>query len=308
MSDLAWEIAYLEKNLNPTDSSGRVLSLISAQSSNLKDSNVQALAGALKKNSVFKGGIRLDENHLTDLGILYLTRALQASGASIDYLNLSFNNLKDRSGVYIGELLTQGYKLKELHLRGCCVESLGVQRIFETLSISSLQILDIGIVHSPGMHIMAKYLPRAKELKELIFQQGDPWDNMAMRAFISGMKENMSILSLQIINCENEEFIDEVQGITDRNRGFFEQGEVEKQQAQSLDPKVFAEEIQGYIENSIQNLPVRVYLTNSLGTLLNDGVFQLMKFRFNEQNPSKNTAVNNIKWLIRFILDKAKNS
>ena len=68
-----------------------------------------------------------------------------------------------------------------------------------------------------------------------------------------------------------------------------------------------AEEIQNFIESSLQNFPVRVYLTNALGTLLNDGIYQLIKFRFQENDPKRNTAVNNVKRLIRFVLDRARN-
>lgn len=306
MSDLSWEIASLSQNLNPMDSFGKELSSISAVSSSLKDKDVQALAKAFELNSVFSGGLYLQENLITDLGILYLTKSLSTSACRIIYLNLSYNNLKEKSGIYIGDLLNANYPIKELYLRGNCVETLGVQRICESFEICELQILDIGIIHDSGLTILSKYLPRCKNLKELTFQQGDTWTKSAQGMMVSSLKENYSLLAIEVINCEDSQFVEEVLSVVDRNREVYAQNENEMTQALRLDPKNFAAEIQSYIEESIQNLPVRVYLTNSLGTLLNDGIFQLMKFRFKENNPSRNTAVNNIKWLVRFILDKSK--
>ena len=307
MSDLTWEISYLEKNEKPRDSYGRDLDIISAGSSNLKDKDIQKLAQALEKNSVFQGGINLQENHLTDLSVLYLTDSLQRSQCQVNFLDLSFNNLKEKSGIYIGNLLGTGYKMRELALHGCCVEIIGVQRIFEKLVDNSfVKSLDIGILHSSGLQVMSKYLPSIRKLKRISFQQGDLWTDNAKKEFINAIRENY-LLSINIINCDNNEFVDEVLGIEDRNKMLYSQQKDEKAQENFLNPTVFAEEIQSFIENSIQNLPVRVYLTNSLGTLLNDGIYQLMKFRFKENDPSKNTAVNNIKWLVRYILDRSRS-
>ena len=305
MSDLQWEISYLDKNEQPTDSFGRVLDTIRAPSSNLKDNDIQNLAKALEKNSVFKGGIDLQENLLTDLSILYLAKSLENSLCQITVLNLSFNNLKEKSGVYIGDLLATGYGLKELYLRSCCVDSLGVQRIFEKLpENSNLRVLDIGIVHNTGLEIIAKYLPSINKLKSLMFQQGNQWSEEAMKTITTSMFSNYSLLFLEITNCEKADFVDQLLSLADRNTSLYREKKLEKAQSTRLDPKNFAEEIQSFIEKSVQNLPVRVYLTNSIGSILNDGIYQLMKFRYKEDKPEKNTAINNVKWLIRYILDR----
>lgn len=52
-------------------------------------------------------------------------------------------------------------------------------------------------------------------------------------------------------------------------------------------------------------MPVRRYLDNSLGTLVNDGLYELAKFRNKEKLAENNTANNNLKWLARYILDNA---
>jgi hypothetical protein len=307
MNDLDWEILYLERNQQPTDNYGRELEAIRAPNSGLKDSHIQKLATALQKNSVFRGGLDLEDNHLTDLSLLYLTKSLQASSCLITFLNLSYNNLKPRSGIYIGDLLSTGYKLRELYLKGCCLDSMGVQRIVENVEDSTLKILDIGILNNSGLAIISKYLPRINKLKYLKFQQGNPWSEGTMREVVESMNQNYSLLYLDILNCDKSEFVEEMNSVTDRNQSLYLQQKNEKRQAESLNPKAFAEEIQGYIEKSIQNLPIRVYLNNSLGTLINDGIYQLMKFRFKENQPPRNTAVNNVKWLIRYILDNTKN-
>lgn len=56
---------------------------------------------------------------------------------------------------------------------------------------------------------------------------------------------------------------------------------------------------------STYHLPVRRFLDNALGTLVNDGLFELMKFRGKEDEPSQNTAKNNLKWLARYLLDNS---
>lgn len=307
MSDLVWEISYLEKNLKPTNQLGQELNIIYAKNYNLKDSDISSLSSALKKNSIFEGDIQLSGNHLTDLSVLYLTEALQQSSSKIRAIDLSMNFLKDKSGVYLGNLLASGYQISELYLKGCSVGDLGVQRIFENLESSSLKSLDIGLVSSDSLEIMAKYISRSNTLKQLSFQQANTWSDASKSFFIQNIKKNTSILLYDIESSENPDFIEEVNSISDRNNLQNDQLISESYQSESCDQRNFAKEIQGLIENDLQNLPVRVYLQNSIGTLLNDGIYALMKFRYNENNPEKNTAVNNVKWLVRYILDNSRS-
>lgn len=44
-------------------------------------------------------------------------------------------------------------------------------------------------------------------------------------------------------------------------------------------------------------------MENALGTLLNDGIYELAKFRAKENDSQKNTAVENVKWLVGYILE-----
>lgn len=306
MSELIWEISYLEKNLKPTSQLGQELNIIYARNFNLKDSDISSLSSALKKNSIFEGDIQLSGNHLTDLSVLYLTEAMQQSSCKIRALDLSLNFLKDKSGVYLGDLLASGYQLSELYLKGCSVGELGVQRIFENIENSSLKSLDIGLVSSESLEIMGRYISRSTTLKQLSFQQADLWSEASRSLFIQNIKKNTSILLYEIESSDFTDFVEEVNSIADRNNLQNDQLIGESYQAQSCDQRNFAKEIQSLIENDHQNLPVRVYLQNSLGTLLNDGIYALMKFRYNENNPEKNTAVNNVKWLVRYILDNSR--
>ena len=303
MRNLVWEISYLQRNLKPMNQLGQELTSINGTSLKLKDEDVSKLSLALKQNSVFEGGIYLAENLLTDLSVLYLTEALQASGSKILALDLSFNFLKDKAGVYIGNLLASGYQLQQLYLKGCNVGVLGVQRIFE--NVDCLQVVDIGLVGSESLLVMGKYIQRSSQVKQVCFQQAETWNTQ--REFIDLIKDNYSVLSYQVDASELVDFVDEVNSVADRNRMVDGMHLDERNQEMITDPKNFAQEIQMLIENDFQNLPVRVYLENAIGTLLNDGIYALMKYRFKENNSKKNTAVNNIKWLVRYILDNSRN-
>lgn len=133
----------------------------------------------LKQESVInkpgEAGLYLSNKLLTDLEVLNLTRDLQTAEKKVDELDLSYNNLKDRSGVFIGNLIASGYKLKKLKLTGCSIEKDGVQRIFESLHTNSpLKEIDIGLITDFGLNIIAKYVPRSEKLKRLAFQGSSP--------------------------------------------------------------------------------------------------------------------------------------
>jgi len=68
---------------------------------------------------------------------------------------------------------------------------------------------------------------------------------------------------------------------------------------------MIAQNIADPISEGIHHLPARRYLENSLGTLVNDGLYELAKFRNKEKNPENNTANCNLKWLARYLLDNA---
>lgn len=120
---------------------------------------------------------------------------------------------------------------------------------------------------------------------------------------VDSLTQVYTLLDVQI-TCEgHQDFIEEIQAICDRNKNLHAQKKEDKRTEERQDPKMFAEHLQKYIENSIQNLPVRVYIENALGTLLNDGLYELAKHRNKESDVSHNTATNNIKWLIRYIID-----
>jgi Ran GTPase-activating protein (RanGAP) involved in mRNA processing and transport len=308
MSDLTWEISYLERNLKPTNQLGQELSVLNGNNSKLQDSNIEHLSKALSSNSVFEGGLYLSENLLTDQSVLSLCSSLSSSSCKILVLDLSFNFLKEKSGVYLGDLLSSGYQLSQLYLKGCDLGPLGVQRILENIENSeTLEVVDIGLVGNEALAIVGKYVARAQGIKQVAFQQGEEWNEQVQKEFIYQIKQNFSVLLYEIGQSSCQDFVDEVYSVADRNNKINEQRSCEKQLEEISDPKHFAEEIQNLIENDLQNLPVRVYLQNAIGSLLNDGIFALMKYRYKENNPNRNTAVNNVKWLVRYILDNSRS-
>jgi hypothetical protein len=47
---------------------------------------------------------------------------------------------------------------------------------------------------------------------------------------------------------------------------------------------------------------------NALGTLLNDGIYELAKYRAKENDSSKNSAIENVKWLVGYILSSSSTN
>ena len=301
MEEVTWNLQFLSKNKLPEDRSGREISALSYSKLSLNDENVCEIAKALKKNNVFSGALDLSCNLISDLGVLKLIRSMKTS--SIQKLDLSFNNLNDRSGIYIGDYLGQPNSLKELYLVGCNLEKDGLQRVVENLKHSQLEAAGLGLVSDFGLGVLAEHVSGV-DLKYLGLEEGSFWSEEAKSVFLSALKQNYSILEIEVLTENHQEFLEDISSVVARNNNLFREKQNKINLEHSSDPQSYSENLEFQIEASLQNLPVRVYLENALGTALNDSIFELTRFHRKQKDPQKNTAVKNIKWIARYIIDK----
>ena len=103
----------------------------------LTDDDVKRLADALLKNQIFSGPLELQNNNLSDLAALHLSKVFEPdTGFNITFLNLKNNNFTSKAGEYIGEALVKNpeYPLGKLVFGGVCLEETGLVRIIEAVN------------------------------------------------------------------------------------------------------------------------------------------------------------------------------
>lgn len=98
LARLEQDIVYLEKNLVPIKSSGEKINALDFEwhkdrgFPKLTDVSAEQIADALVRNDQFVGPLNLEENDLTDLSALAISRVLRkAETTNITKLNLSKN-------------------------------------------------------------------------------------------------------------------------------------------------------------------------------------------------------------------------
>ena len=300
-----WDLAYLRRNQVPLDLNGREMDELQYGSHSLTDESVAQLAEALEGNTAFKGAISLNSNHLSDQAVLALGHAFMKT-FEISGLDLAYNNLTDKSGVYLSQLLPSSRRLKELTLTGCSLEVVGLQRLLEVLPATRLESLDIGLVSDKGLRLLAKHIGKSQTLRHLTFQEGEQWSEDAKTGLLLVLRENERLLSCEAA-CEDEtphfDFVGELHALCERNRRLFLEDRATKYRQDLLNPKHFSEQTVERIEHSLQHLPVRAYMDNTFGTLLNDGLYELYKARLRDQ--TQNTAGRNVQWLVKYLLEHA---
>ena len=78
--------------------------------------------------------------------------------------------MQSRSGEYIGEAISNDYKISFLIFKGNNLETTGLRRILEcVVSNTNIQMLDAGIVSDEGLKLMTEYLRTNTTLQRLRF-------------------------------------------------------------------------------------------------------------------------------------------
>ena len=91
----------------------------------LTDDDIARLSDALLHNTRFSGPLELQNNQLSDLSALHLSKVFEPdTGYNINSLNLKGNNFTSKAGEYIGEALCNNtdYPLGKLVFGGICLE------------------------------------------------------------------------------------------------------------------------------------------------------------------------------------------
>lgn len=203
---LRWEISYLKRDLVPLDRTGVAVDSLNYAGQELRDSDLKELSDALKTNTTFSGKILLNSNLITDLGILHLTQSLSESRAVITELDVSYNEIRDRSGVFIGDYIRKKPALTSLKLTGCFVEVDGLVRILENLASNKLVELDVGLVTDFGLDKLAKVLVKNESLLSIAFQEREekPWSDAAKTRFLTAIRSNRVIQNC-MVGCSDSE-------------------------------------------------------------------------------------------------------
>ena len=181
------------------------------------------------------------------------------------------------------------------------METLGVQRVVECLkNNTTLKTLKIGKVSDSGLKVLATHLVQNTTLLHLSIEEATvSWTGPAIGEFLGALRENTTLLSCAVTS-DNTAVVGQVHSIIEKNRELYiknlahEQKEYDEMSLDPNDP-----------EQILQYMPMRVYLQEHLKTLLNDGLYALAKQRAQEANPNTNTAINNIKWLAKYIQDNS---
>lgn len=100
------DVRYLQQNLVPIESSGKLVDKLDYEGSSsltLTNSQVETLADALKHCDKFSGPLNLEQNNLNDLAMLAISDVLRQRSSAITRLNISKNTaLTCKTGQYIG--------------------------------------------------------------------------------------------------------------------------------------------------------------------------------------------------------------
>lgn len=203
---LRWEISYLKKDLLPLDRTGVTLDSLNYSGQELRDSDLKELSDALKLNTTFSGKILISSNYITDLGILHLIQALSDSKAVITDLDVSYNDIRDRAGVFIGDYLRKKQSLTVLRLTGCYVEMDGLVRIVENLMSNKIVELDVGVVTDAGLDLLAKALGKNESVLYVAFQEKEEqqWSDAAKNRFLAALRNNRVIQNCNVSCSDNE--------------------------------------------------------------------------------------------------------
>ena len=138
---LQHEIIYLEQNKIPIRSTGELISSLDyewfkdQQHPKLTDDLVEQLSEALLLNDKFAGPLNLEENALTDISALAISKVLRKRGkTNITKLNLSKNTkLSHKAGEYIGQALIDNpdCQIDRLNFEDVHLGDTGLLRIIE---------------------------------------------------------------------------------------------------------------------------------------------------------------------------------
>lgn len=120
----------------------------------------------------------LSDNTLSNLSALYLKEAIARPGAkNLTRLSLANNkNLSAQAGIFIGDALKENvdHPIEKLSFKGVDLGDEGLVRILEACNENkNIKKVNLGIVTSRGLGLIAKSLALNKSLIKIKFQENE---------------------------------------------------------------------------------------------------------------------------------------
>ena len=259
----------------------------------LTDDDIKRLSDALLKNETFHGPLELQNNNLSDLAALHLSKIFEAdTGYNITFLNLKNNNFTSKAGEYIGEALARNpdYPLGKLVFGGVCLEDTGLVRIIEAVNANqNIVELNVGIITDNGLTILADLLKANESLQEItLVQTEDPqklWTNRGRSALTQMLRKHTKLTKVRLfkdkkkMTADDKLFQDEVNFYTDMKAAQQKEKKEYQKKLDSCDNTQMFEKLLKLVEDpdSNQKMPVRRFYDNTFKQSLNRAIFQLKK-------------------------------
>jgi hypothetical protein len=195
----------------------------------LTDDDIKRLSNALLKNETFSGPLELQNNNLSDLAALHISKIFEpGTGFNVTQMNLKNNNFTSKAGEYIGEALSKNpaYPLGKLVFGGVCLEDTGLVRVIEAANANkNIVELNVGIITDTGLTILADILKTNDSLSEItMVQTTDPqklWTNRGRSALTAMLREHTQLRKVKMfkdkkkMSDEDKLFQEEVNFYTD---------------------------------------------------------------------------------------------
>ena len=120
----------------------------------------------------------LSDNTLSNLSALYLKEAIARPGAkNLTRLSLANNvNLTSQAGIFIGDALKENvdHPIEKVSFKGVDLGDEGLVRILEACNENkNIKKVNLGIVTSRGLGLIAKSLALNKSLIKIKFQENE---------------------------------------------------------------------------------------------------------------------------------------
>ena len=254
----------------------------------LTDDDIARLSNALLPNQKFSGALELQNNHLSDLAALHLSKVFEPdTGFNITFLNLKGNNFTSKAGEYIGEALCNNpeYPLGKLVFGGICLEETGLVRIIEAVNANkNIVQLNVGVVTDHGLEIIADLLKTNDSLQEITMSQTtDPqklWTDRGRKALTTMLRKHTQLRKVKLfkdqkLSEEEKLFVEEINFYTDMKSAAQKKKKEYKKILDSCDNTQMFDKLLKLVEDPEQNqkMPVRRFFDNTFKQRLNSAIF-----------------------------------
>jgi Ran GTPase-activating protein (RanGAP) involved in mRNA processing and transport len=123
----------------------------------------------------------LHDNHISDLGVQYLSQSLSTKNFTLKTLDLGSNNITDEGAEYLAEMLKTNQILVHLYLRNNQIGNRGTEALANTLAYPN------------------------KILEELVLDQNKMISDGCIEILVNMLVQNRSLKTLRIWGCNLSE-------------------------------------------------------------------------------------------------------